>query len=288
MDFFYWKDFVFLKEVSKQYSGTKALLGFILDHRMQKSIVKACFESYAFSIHQFQTYHYIADYVFARQIKDRNFLLVLIRIDPKIKLKLFEESDMDTVQAFMLFLKQRYSEKVITKCFTDLQSHMFDNYNIVRDTIRMFESDRAFALEHFKKVSLAFRNLHNEFIRLSNLRNKALRGKVDFDYHPKDLRAQTQREGLSYVLPETINVLHAWSKQLHNCMYGYSRTIHEKRSIIYVVFKDDVLMYAIELREKRIVQALGKYNVRIDKDERVKIDEWYKEVYVDSWVRGDI
>jgi len=288
MDFFHWKDFVFLQELSMQYPNIEAMLGIILNHRMQKSIKKACFESYARSMQELQTYHYMADYIFSRHIEDRNFLLELIRIDPKIKVKLFEESSKDAVQAFMLFLKQYYSEKTITKCFTSLQSHMFDHYNIVRDTIRMFESDRDFTLEHFQKVPLTFRNLHNEFIRLSNLRNKALKGKVDFDYHPKDLRAQTRREGLSYVLPETIYVLREWSKQLHNCMYGYSKAIHEKRSIIYGVFKEDVLLYAVELRGKRIVQALGKYNVHIEKDERVKIDEWHKEVYVDSWMRGDV
>lgn len=73
-------------------------------------------------------------------------------------------------------------------------------------------------------------------------------------------------------------------QQLYNCMYGYSSAIKEGRSIIYSVYKDGILTYAVEIVGNKIIQALGKYNAKIDKEDRDIIDMWFKEVYIKSWM----
>ena len=226
----------------------------------------------------------MADYLFSRHIEDRNFLLDLIKMDTKVKHVLFYEVSMITVEYFLVFLREHYTQKAVTKLFTALEK---DAFSIVRDTLWMFRGESMhFIREHFRKVSVSFRSIHDEFIRINTMRDASLSGKVVFDYEENDLKAQGKKDLFEYRLPETINVLQCWSQQLHNCMYGYSRSIHQGHSIIYGVFKDDVLTYAVEIRGNKIVQALGKHNRRMEEDERVQIDMWFKEVYIDTWIRS--
>ena len=77
-----------------------------------------------------------------------------------------------------------------------------------------------------------------------------------------------------YRLPLSRATLYEWSQYLHNCMYGYCNAIHKSDTIIYGVFRDNVLLYAIEIRNHKIVQALGKYNGHIENEDRGLIDRW--------------
>ena len=120
------------------------------------------------------------------------------------------------------------------------------------------------------------------------MRDAALKGKVEFEYLEHDLKAQTKKDLFEYRLPKTIHILQQWSQQLHNCMYGYSRSIHQGHTIIYGVFKDDILSYAIEIQGNKIVQALGRHNRRMEAEARAEIDAWFKEVYIDTWMRSPL
>jgi hypothetical protein len=60
-------------------------------------------------------------------------------------------------------------------------------------------------------------------------------------------------------------------------MFGYANNIKSGHSIIYGVFKDDELLYAVEIQKMKIVQALGKFNRQIEEDDRKVIDIWFSE-----------
>lgn len=285
-DFFYWDDFEMLQEISKDYPSLKEMLFYISNNRKEKNIKKAYFESYERSMKTRNRYSYKADYLFARHIDDRNFLLKLIKIDPPIKYLLFDEVELITVGNFFAFIKERYTQKAVTKLFTEVDKQTFRYNNIVRDTLWMFRGMSVdYIQEHFRKVPLNFSRLHDELILINTLRKASLNGKIAFEYHDNDLKAQIQNELFEFRLPKTILVLQQWAQQLSNCMFGYSAAIHQGQSIIYGVFKDGVLTYAIEIKNNKIIQALGKHNKPIESEDRAEIDSWFKDTYIDSWIR---
>lgn len=289
-DFFYWDNFEIFYDKSKEYPSVKEILDFVFNHRKEKSIKKAYFKSYEESMERYSSYNHTADYLFARHIEDRNFLLALIKIDPKVKHVLFDEVSMVSIEHFLEFLREHYTQKAVTKIFASLDRGSFRaRGNIVRDTIWMFHGEAMnFIREHYSRVPPSIQKIHDEFIRINSVRNASMNGKVEFAYEKNDLKAQTQKDLLEYRLPETIHMLQQWSQELRNCMYGYSRAIHHGNTIIYGVFKENTLTYAIEIRGRKIVQALGKCNKHIEAAERVEIDMWFKDVYIPAWMRSPV
>jgi hypothetical protein len=280
-DFFHWDYFAMFDETSKKYNTVEKLLAYVFNHRKEKSIKKAYFEAYANSMKINGSYNPKADYIFARHIEDRNFLLELIRMNGKAKHLLFNEGHLLVIEELLIFLKEHYNERAISKLFSNMRQYT----SAVRDTIWLFHGDNINNIrENFRKVPLNFRNLHNEFIRIQNLFKTHYSEKVIFAYHENDLKAEVQRGLFSYQLPKTTHTLNTWGRTLHNCMAGYSREIHNGRSIIFAVFKEDTLCYAVEIRGSKIVQALGKYNRVIEDQDREEIDAWLKEVYVPVWM----
>ena len=280
-DFFYWKVFDRFREISQTCYTVEKMLSYILNFRNEKSVKKACYTAYEASMKKFSYYDPTADYHFSRQIDDCNFLQRLIGMDVTVKSKLFNEITWQEIEHFFHFLKKHYTQKAITAFFLNMRA---DNY--LRDTIRMFRGEMGnFIQEHFEKVPLRIERLHDAFIRTARLHNEVILSKKVFGYHENDLAAQTTREGLEYRLPANALILQRWSQELHNCMYGYSNAIYQSRSIIYGVFQEEHLRYAVEIRDNKIVQALGKYNKRIETEDRALIDIWFKEVYVKSWLK---
>ncbi len=282
-DFFYWDGFELFFDKSKEYPGVQKMLGFILNHRKEKSIRKACFKAYAHSLEIHDAYDYTADYVFSRYIPDRNFLVELIGMDIRIKHTLFNDTSLSNVEQLIEFLKRYYTLRTITNFFLKIEGVS----NIMRDTIWMYRGQGVRHIhEHFRKIPLSLENLHNEFIRIHSLCNTEFSTKVKFYYLPKDVNAQGSYGAFEYRLPETIHTLSKWAQHLDNCMSSYDRAIHSGHTIIFGVFEDDVLRYAVEIKEHKIVQALGKDNKPIPPVDSKEIVKWFKEVYINSWIKS--
>jgi len=77
-----------------------------------------------------------------------------------------------------------------------------------------------------------------------------------------------------------------WSRILNNCMFGYAQGIHRHQSIIFGVLEDSRLLYAVEIKGDRIVQALGKNNRLISREDRGVIERWFRNVYLRGWIEG--
>jgi hypothetical protein len=285
IDYFYWENFKFFEKASRSYPTVVAMLDYIFDQRIQKSIRRAYLKSYLLSM-QSGGYNPKADYVFARVIEDRNHLLKLIAIETKTKNKVFRELRVRDTLKFLNFLKRHYHEKTLTRLWANRNLNDRD-IDTIRDTIQMFSRLPENILEeNFRKVQVSFRALHDELIRINSLYMVHLKDRVDFDYQQGDLMAQVQVDNFSFRLPSDALILNQWSQQLHNCMFGYSEDIYKKRSIIYGVFLDGRLTYAIEIRGNKIVQALGARNKRIDTVSMDKIKRWFKETYIVEWIQS--
>ena len=81
-------------------------------------------------------------------------------------------------------------------------------------------------------------------------------------------------------MPLSNEDLYHWGSLLNNCLFSYSSDILNDTSTILGLFIDDRLIYAIEIRNNRIVQASSSHNASLDKSVREKIDRWHKEVYL--------
>lgn len=286
IDFFFWDNFTLFERSAREHHSIEKMLLFVFNNREEKSIKRAYYESYRKAI--VSRYNPKADYIFARVIKDRNFLLQFISMDIEIKKSLFDDCNVNNIYSFFNFLRQHYSERIITKIWKGITPSMISR-NIVRDTIRMFvgETMEALIKEHFVKPKANFNSIHDEFIRLNHLHQITLRDKIKFDYTSNELKAQIEMDRFSYFLPMTVYILAAWAKKLHNCMFSYTYAIHNRESIIYGVFVDHELTYAVEISGEKIVQASGVGNQSISKDDLRLIDKWFRETYLISYFELD-
>ena len=283
LDFFFWGNFRSFHKSSIKYPTVMQMLDHIYNNRKEKSIKRSCFQSYHKAI--IEHYNPKADYLFSRLIEDPNHLREYIAIDHRIKNQLFDDIRAEEVASFFTFLKRHYADKSIKKLWIGLALGTVRG-GIVRDTIKMFsdESMQEVIERHFCKPAPDFEVLHEEFIRLNRLRKIGKRGRLDFGYHPNDIKAQAEIDDYSFKLPQTVYLLDEWARKLHNCMFSYSNAIKDRRTVIYGVFVQDTLKYAIEIKGDRIVQALGVSNSSIGAEDREVIGRWFRDVYLRGWI----
>lgn len=281
--FFFWQ----MEQIhnhTMQYSTQIEMLDFIADNRKEKSVKKALYQCYEDSMNHIGCYYPYADYIFSRSIENIDLLIKLYRLYPAIKEHIFTDENFSVAIEFMLFLKQHYTEKQIVKLFVeDIQNkkEYKNRLNNWRDTLRMLRTRNAFNYleEHFSKVKLTTKKLHDEIIRVFHIVSYELDAKENFEYDKKYLSACKRYEDLEFRLPATVKELSLWAKILHNCMFGYSRRIHQEESIIYGVFRAEELLYAVELNDFRIVQAKAIFNQDIESDDMNIINNWQKNFY---------
>ncbi len=276
-EFFYWKMDAILAD-SSEYKTQEEMLAFVSNHRKEKSIKKRLYKGYEEAM-KHKAYHPYSDYVFARVIDNTDLLAQLYDIYPAIKEHLFTDNTFTVAREFLLFLKEHYAEKQIVRFFCiDIQNETeYKNRLLLwRDTLQLLRTRGMFAAlhEHFTKQKLTVQMLHDEVSRVSHLLSYEYAQKEEFEYEDIYLNTSQQYRGFEFKLPQTVQELSLWAKDLRNCMLGYAKRVHEQTSVIYGVFKEGTLLYAIELRGVKIVQSLGKYNAKIDEDDMQIIREW--------------
>ncbi len=60
-------------------------------------------------------------------------------------------------------------------------------------------------------------------------------------------------------------------------MFRYSDDIHRNKSIIYGVFRDNELKYAVEIKDNAIGQSYGIYNSVVSTEDMRVIKAWFLE-----------
>jgi len=255
------------------------LLDSVLEKRKERIVKKTLFNAYQVSIDETNQYAK-SDFVFSRTIENLDLLVELIQLSPMVKLNLFDEVKTQFAIDFINYLKNHYTEKQIARFFLKFNEETYfkDYIQDWRDIRRLTNRENGFNTldRYFIKVKLTVNDLHNEMIRVFNMERFELEAQENFVYLDKFIDACGFYEDLEFRLPHTMQELHLWGQQLHNCMFGYSNAIKRGGSIIYGVFRNDRLLYAVEVRASRIVQALGNYNKKIIEDDKKLIDSWFK------------
>jgi hypothetical protein len=281
-DIFFWKSKELFLEFLKHYTDVESFLDFFLNHRSEKSLRKAQFISYE-KMMKSLGYNPMADYIFSRTIHDENHLLKVLNMDIEIKQLLFDGCQIDAIIDFINFLKNFYQDKHIVTLWLSINKNDLAHF-LLRDSSELFlnEDIRNELYKKFRKTPLNIKAIHDELIQHSQNFNKLKRKELTFSYSDTLLKVQGMRENIEYRLPRSNKELYSWGGLLHNCLFSYDRSILNHRSTIFGLFIDRQLMYAIEIRKNKIVQASTTYNKHLDNSVREKIDRWYKEVYMPS------
>ena len=279
IDLFYWND-INVDHLKNHPTSENALL-FLLNNRKEKSIRKALFSHYKESMSK-ETKHYdpTFDYVVLRLFDDPNYLTFLLSLNAYYKNHMFAGSNADTVLSTFQFFQEHYSERQL---FTLIKESLKTRniYNLWGDCFRMLAHPRTLPSfkEHFERQKPQVTLLHDELVRIQNQYVTAQ--KIDmlkpFDYKIPQLKAQIRYEELDFRLPGTGKELHAWGVALNNCMVSYASDIENNTTIIYGVFKQNKLTYAVEIQNNKIVQARAVNNGRVSDKERAILSNWRKE-----------
>ncbi len=277
--FYFWKRecFYYITEVTTSVEA----LELILSNREEKSIRRSLFRSYEEQMSR-ESRHYdpTFDYVVLRTFKNPNYLTMLLSLPPEHKNNLFAVTNaLSILEAAELF-KEHYAEKELFALYKQaIQDKTL--YRLWGDCFRMLSNRQTLSIyrAHFERQKPKVRLVHDELVRIQNLYIAAdtLDMLKPFDYEEQYLEAQSAYMGMDFVLPSTAKTLHGWGKDLHNCMFSYANAIKDRRSVIYGIFKEKRLTYAVEMRGRNIIQAKAVNNSCIAEDDRTIIENWRKE-----------
>ena len=278
-DIFSWKNKRYFIVALNTYSDVVSFLDYFLHHRKEKSLRKIQFNSYMEMI-KLGGYNPLVDYLFSKTINDRNHLLKALGMDTSIKQVLFDHCDKENIYHFIDFLKRHYQEKHIVRFWLSINQDDLNHY-LLRDTIQLFSIDtmRIELNEKFQKTPVNLRAIHDELTKHSTRKIKIEREGIVFNYS-YIVETQVKQDGISYILPSNYQILYEWGELLHNCLFYYANSIIAKDSIIFGLFVDNSLTYAIEIRNNAIVQVSSAYNQTVTTSEKEKIERWHKNIYL--------
>lgn len=81
-------------------------------------------------------------------------------------------------------------------------------------------------------------------------------------------------DGYQFLLPKDTNELHNYGKSFHNCVASYCDDVVAKRTLILAMKREEKFIACIEVRQYRVVQALGPCNQILPSEVRDVLRKW--------------
>lgn len=255
----------------------KAILSgtYNLRNRNEKSILRTIYQQYSiFSTKDREIFAYYIE-VIVCNIKDPNLvcrLLDMIHTFSKSTMYLFARYRMRFEEVIAILKSYNYTENQITHFLgkTDYD-YMFEDLMVELDYIREKK------ILDFRKVSCNIKALHDEAIRCTKGYRRKDLNDTKFVYKESQIELCTSVEGYNIKLPNNALELFEWADNLHNCMASYSGLIKQNSTLIYGFFKNEILTFAVEIRQGELIQASTKYNKELSVDENIILDIWLKK-----------
>lgn len=223
--FFFWK-MESLLEVTRENPTEDKMLNYVINQHKEKSVKRALYKAYDTSLNHIGHYYPYSDYIFSRTIKNIDLLIKLLEIDPKIKRHLFSDEIFSVGIKFILFLKKHYTEIQIVNFFIAMQNQQEHKNRLLnwQNTLHMFQRIDAFNVlnEHFSKVKLTAKNLHDAIEKILPVVFHILDNKEIFEYDKVYLSACCTYEELEFKLPSTVKELSLWEKE-KTFVYTYDK-----------------------------------------------------------------
>ena len=267
IDFYKWKNIELLPRDEK-LTILKAL-NFVMGYRKEKSLKKLIFDNYKFQMKEFNSYDFIYIYSIARTIKDINILNRMVNINLKSHIKRL--SNHFDLYIFMNYLTTKFEEKQIEKLFIAYEKE--DMFWFV-DTVAIF-SEIVENVDELLVNKCKLEDLHNDILRFHQVKLDQINFDITFTYTEQFLKACEKVLDYEVRLPKNGVELYDWSNKLQNCLSGYCRLIRDKKTIVYGFFIDDVIKFAVEIRNNKIEQSKSKYNKDIQDKEMHNVKGWF-------------
>lgn len=288
--FYFWKLDFNLRGVvdTKKPISIDTMLGYLLNNRKERSLKRALFKKYIdtfwnekynqsfYNPKSIYTFDPVVPFIIARCFGDPNIASKLLSED----LVLFNYDDnerenlsyaLHDVIWFIMFLKKYYSEKQISTFLLEVKNEL----SLWQDILALIPDHKSDIKRYFRKIKLNVLSLHNEIIFTTLKGENQKRYHVNFVYEQQYNYACVKYTDMEFRLPYTGEILALWGYRLHNCLSGYLQRIKHRYTTVYGVFRNDVLLYAVEITDGVIHQMSGKYNVPIISKDAEIIKGWY-------------
>jgi len=268
-DFYYWSD---ISQLQKKEMHIDDALKLISNYPKAKSVKKAVYQNYQEQLNDNGKFHSVFMEVFCKNIKDVNILKKLLQL--KLESSINNNVKKDGISEIIVFLKRHYSEKQLLKLFSSNELNS-SNY-LFSDTVSEFLYSKDIIENGFKKVACKIQVLHDEFVRYSREERYEYTIDQKLSYLKEDMKPCVGINTYQVKLPKSGKELLYWADVLHNCMAGYFEMIKNHTTIIYCFFKEDILIFAVEIRDNEVVQASGKYNANLTDKENQILTKWFE------------
>jgi len=206
-----------------------------------KSVKKAVFYRYKKLIKKWE-YNYYLDLLVLNTIDDINLQRELIK--KAISLDTIFYSNDEEILKFAKFLKENFTQRKI--------------YNFLQKAIKSKSLSEYISLFKDKAIkAVDKKSIENTLLKATD--------EIEYSY---EFDREYQFRNFIFELPRTSSDLVKYSIELKNCLESYIE-IHNDKSYIFGVYKENKLKYAIELDKtsKKLIQARGFANSRVNSED---------------------
>ena len=206
-----------------------------------KSVKKAVFYRYKKLIKKWE-YNYYLDLLVLNAINDVNLQRELIK--KAISLNTVFYSNDEEILEFAKFLKENFTQRKI--------------YNFLKKAIKSKSLNEYISLFKDKAIKT---------VDKKSIENTLLKATDEIEYSYKFERKYKFQDFI-FELPRTSSDLIKYSFELKNCLQNYIK-VHNDKSLIFGVYKENRLKYAIELDKtsKKLIQARRFANSRLNNED---------------------
>lgn len=272
-------EFCFWDDVNSLYGDeidVKTALNEISNNRKEKSIKKALYTNYLMQLDNYGRFYTLFIWAITRAISDVNVIVDFLNID--LDYSLFKNTfNFEELHSLIVFLKQYYTEQQILRLF--IRDEFNSNIGMFCDAVSESNYYKDVIESNFIKVPCTVKALHDEFVRCAkeekykDIHNQVLK------YSDEDMEACIKLDTYQIRLPRNGKELFEWAEKLHNCIAGYFNKIKNHKAVIYGFFEEETLVFAVEISNKKLIQASSKYNADLTIQENYILNKWLNFVY---------
>ena len=270
-DFYYW---TYIEMIQGKDVDVPSALQIISRYTKTKSVKKAVYQNYVDQFREHGNYDSIFVELFCEVIEDPNILTKLLALNLHETQAYVREKE--GLLSLVRFLKQHYTEKQILKLFASLTR---DDRILFQDLVSEYEYRVETVETLFQKVSCNVQALHDEFVRCTREKRNQTIIHEKLQYGKVDALPCVEVADYYIQLPHSGKELLSWADILHNCMAGYFDTIRNNETRIYGFFEERTLRFAVEISDKKLIQASGKYNAHLTKEQKEVCGTWLKRFF---------
>ncbi len=269
-EFYYWENTKLLKD---EITINQALQ-IVSNNRKEKSVKKAVYKNFLDQLDNGIKYNYDFVMFFTKKIKDPNLLVKFLKLE---LYHIYLDSDeKQCMMSFFNFLQEYYTDKQILNLFSKLNYH---TKTIFFDMIISFcYCDYKYVIkDEFQKTKCTIEALYEHFEQIGRkYRYKDIYEKTLY-YKENKIKPCVDIKGYQIKLPKSGKELVIWANILHNYIAIYFDRIQNDKTTIYGFFKNNNLIFTVEINDKKLIQASRKYNHKLKDDEQKVLNIWLKK-----------